>query len=81
MAASNKRPHRDPGGGRNAGGGSCPICGTASVTRYRPFCSKRCADIDLGQWLKGVYRIPVDEEPAEGETGPEEGGYREGEGE
>jgi hypothetical protein len=24
---------------------------------YRPFCSKRCADVDLGQWLKGGYVI------------------------
>jgi endogenous inhibitor of DNA gyrase (YacG/DUF329 family) len=26
--------------------------------RYRPFCSKRCADIDLNRWLGGVYAIP-----------------------
>jgi endogenous inhibitor of DNA gyrase (YacG/DUF329 family) len=31
---------------------------------HRPFCSRRCADIDLGRWLKGVYAIPTDE-PAE----------------
>lgn len=37
---------------------ACPICGKESVERYRPFCSKRCADIDLGKWLTGSYAIP-----------------------
>jgi endogenous inhibitor of DNA gyrase (YacG/DUF329 family) len=39
---------------------SCPICSKPRVERYRPFCSKRCADIDLGRWLKGNYVIPAD---------------------
>ncbi|WP_347138415.1 DNA gyrase inhibitor YacG [Paracoccus sp. SSK6] len=37
---------------------ACPICNKASVPEYRPFCSKRCADIDLGRWLRGAYVIP-----------------------
>lgn len=37
---------------------SCPVCGKDSAERYRPFCSKRCADVDLGRWLKGAYSIP-----------------------
>ena len=37
---------------------SCPICGKATVTRYRPFCSRRCADIDLGKWFAGGYAVP-----------------------
>ncbi len=37
----------------------CPICGKPRVRDYRPFCSKRCADVDLGRWLKGNYAIPV----------------------
>lgn len=37
----------------------CPICGEPADERYRPFCSKRCADIDLGRWLTGQYRIPA----------------------
>lgn len=37
---------------------ACPICNKDSVEKYRPFCSKRCADIDLGRWLKGAYVIP-----------------------
>jgi len=35
--------------------------------RYRPFCSKRCAQIDLGRWLTGAYAIPAEEEDAPGE--------------
>ncbi len=37
----------------------CPICGKPATARYRPFCSRRCADIDLNRWLSGVYRVPV----------------------
>lgn len=37
----------------------CPICGKPPVERYRPFCSARCADADLGRWLTGAYAIPV----------------------
>lgn len=47
---------------------ACPICGKPGVPAYRPFCSLRCADVDLGRWLNGSYAIPVvDEEPDEEE--------------
>ena len=36
---------------------ACPICGSPAHERYRPFCSKRCADIDLGKWFTGAYAI------------------------
>ena len=36
----------------------CSICGSPSTAQYRPFCSRRCADVDLGRWLKGGYAIP-----------------------
>jgi endogenous inhibitor of DNA gyrase (YacG/DUF329 family) len=39
----------------------CPICGKPSLDRYRPFCSRRCGDIDLHRWLSGTYAIPVRE--------------------
>ncbi|HUE45011.1 MAG TPA: DNA gyrase inhibitor YacG [Aestuariivirgaceae bacterium] len=42
----------------------CPICGKPSVQRYHPFCSVRCADVDLGRWLGGRYAIPASD-PAE----------------
>ena len=48
-------------------GERCPLCRKPSAERYRPFCSKRCAEIDLGRWLKGGYRIPTEETPAPGE--------------
>jgi uncharacterized protein len=37
---------------------TCPICGKPTVPAYRPFCSKRCADVDLARWLRGDYAIP-----------------------
>ncbi|MDB5640868.1 MAG: yacG [Hyphomicrobiales bacterium] len=37
----------------------CPICRKASALAYRPFCSKRCADVDLARWLGGTYAIPA----------------------
>jgi endogenous inhibitor of DNA gyrase (YacG/DUF329 family) len=40
----------------------CPICEKPSDPRYRPFCSKRCADVDLGRWFSGRYVVPAVEE-------------------
>jgi endogenous inhibitor of DNA gyrase (YacG/DUF329 family) len=53
---------------------SCPICGRPVESAFKPFCSKRCADIDLNRWLSGVYAVPAKddedgERPAEGEAG------------
>jgi uncharacterized protein len=45
----------------------CPICGKPPTPQYRPFCSPRCAQIDLGRWLKGNYSIPTEEGPDEGD--------------
>ncbi len=42
---------------------TCPICAKATDPKYRPFCSRRCADVDLGKWLTGLYVIPGDDEP------------------
>jgi uncharacterized protein len=41
----------------------CPICGKPTVAQHRPFCSRRCAIIDLGRWLKEDYRVPAAEDP------------------
>ena len=46
---------------------ACPICGKPRVQRFRPFCSRRCADVDLNRWLSGVYAIPVREDEEEDE--------------
>lgn len=45
----------------------CPICGKPGKPIYRPFCSKRCADVDLQRWLSGAYGIP-----GEDDHGPDE---------
>lgn len=39
------------------GVGRCPVCRTPAEPTYHPFCSKRCADVDLNRWLKGNYAI------------------------
>lgn len=44
---------------------TCPVCRKPTEKAYRPFCSKRCADVDLGRWLNGSYAIPAEEEPSE----------------
>lgn len=44
-------------------GKECPVCGRSRNEKYTPFCSKKCADIDLGRWLKGTYVIHTDEKP------------------
>ncbi len=52
---------------------TCPICGKPRVEQFRPFCSRRCADIDLHRWLGGSYGIPAteqDDREAEAESGP-----------
>ncbi len=52
---------------------SCPICGEETVRPFRPFCSKRCADIDLAKWLNDSYAVPAQrEEDAEAAVEPDE---------
>lgn len=41
---------------------SCPMCKKPTDKAFRPFCSRRCADLDLGKWLNGSYAIPIVEE-------------------
>jgi hypothetical protein len=41
----------------------CPVCAKPRAPRYQPFCSKRCADVDLHRWLAGVYRVETQEAP------------------
>lgn len=57
MAKTDKKAEaKDPG---------CPICGKPGAEKLKPFCSKRCADVDLSRWLKGVYAFPAVEPPDE----------------
>jgi endogenous inhibitor of DNA gyrase (YacG/DUF329 family) len=50
-----------------ASGPKCPICGRPTEVAFRPFCSKRCADIDLQRWLTGRYAVPAEDD----ESGPD----------
>lgn len=40
---------------------SCPICSGETAPKFRPFCSKRCADIDLAKWFSGAYAMPSED--------------------
>jgi len=55
-------------------GGKCAACGKPAVRAFRPFCSKRCADADLGRWLTGAYVVPGETAGAAPDTGGEENG-------
>jgi len=50
----------------------CPVCGKPTQAQYRPFCSRRCADVDLQRWFSGRYAVPAEE--AEPPRGPGESG-------
>ena len=40
----------------------CPICGKPAPPEHRPFCSARCADVDLNRWLSGRYVVPASDD-------------------
>lgn len=50
----------------------CPICSAQAAAAFKPFCSKRCADVDLHRWLSGGYAIPAVE--ADDVDGEDDGG-------
>lgn len=55
-------------GGRKSPQKKCPICGKPATKEHDPFCSKRCAQVDLNHWLSGTYAIPgkrIEEEEPE----------------
>lgn len=45
----------------------CPICGKPMSGSYRPFCSKRCADVDLNRWLSDSYALPAQDDESAAE--------------
>ncbi len=57
-------PSNDNGADRRAA--ACPLCKSPTVEQYAPFCSKRCADVDLHRWLSGGYAIPAVDDDSEG---------------
>lgn len=56
------RPRKQP---------ACPICSRPVVAAFKPFCSKRCADVDLSRWLGEAYRVPVAPDDDEAEQADE----------
>ena len=72
MKAANKPPHVAE---QAANGRTCAICGKPVVPKYQPFCSKRCADIDLHRWLGGKYAIPADPSSDEEDSMPGDDGH------
>jgi uncharacterized protein len=64
MTANDNKPAANPPA-RRTKERLCPICGKPRSERYAPFCSKRCADVDLHRWLKGSYVIPGVSAPRE----------------
>jgi uncharacterized protein len=46
-------------------GSKCAICSKPQTTRFKPFCSRRCADVDLNRWLTGSYAIPAEDQQGE----------------
>ncbi len=67
--ASFAPPGRPPGNGNNGSNNGddsgsprrtprCPICSAPTELEFRPFCSRRCAEVDLSRWLRGGYAIP-----------------------
>lgn len=50
---------------------ACPICSKPLNPTYRPFCSRRCADVDLARWLNGSYAVPSDD-PEDAEDAAQE---------
>jgi uncharacterized protein len=50
---------------------ACPICGKPAAVGTRPFCSRRCADVDLGRWLTEQYRVPAAPTDPDEEVVPE----------
>ena len=59
------RSESDPQSDASPTGGRCPICKAPSETEHRPFCSPRCADVDLSRWLRGAYAIAATEDDDE----------------
>ena len=57
---------------------ACPICRKPADAKYRPFCSKRCADIDLGRWLTEGYVIPGASTEEDAPGGAQESGTGQG---
>ena len=50
----------------------CPTCGKPVSAEFRPFCSRRCADVDLQRWFAAAYAIPAQEAEDDNRDGPDD---------
>lgn len=50
---------------------ACPICGKPRAQDFRPFCSRRCADVDLAKWFRGAYAVPAEDQTPDDATPPD----------
>ena len=48
----------------------CAVCGKPQTPEHKPFCSKRCANVDLNRWFSGRYVVPA--APEEDEPPPDD---------
>jgi len=58
----------DPADSRRA---VCPVCRRLTRAETRPFCSTRCAEVDLGRWFGEQYRLPAEDAPEAEDTAGE----------
>jgi uncharacterized protein len=65
---SEDRSHRDEEAPQTP---RCPLCGKPRAPRFRPFCSARCRDVDLGRWFAASYAVPAVEPGYDEETDEE----------
>jgi endogenous inhibitor of DNA gyrase (YacG/DUF329 family) len=65
MSADNSSDPADKPPAVRVTAAKCARCGQPVLARYRPFCSQRCAEIDLGSWFTERYRVPTNETPAD----------------
>ena len=65
-----KQMNRMPERAHAASPNPCPICGKPAAEKFRPFCGKRCADVDLNRWLSNVYVVPASAADADEDEKP-----------
>jgi endogenous inhibitor of DNA gyrase (YacG/DUF329 family) len=73
LGAADSAPHIPLMSHAPRGSRICPICGKPTDPLRKPFCSKRCADVDLHRWFSGAYAVPVTEDEEEDERRTEGG--------
>ena len=71
MSAAREKPGGSAAKPKSRPQRGCPICGNPAAEATYPFCSRRCADLDLHRWFSGVYAIPVADDETDAKDGDE----------